>query len=151
MIKKLNKSEFTIEEILELLPQRYPFVMIDRITDFVPGEKCTAIKNVSINEPYFQGHFPGKPIMPGVLILEAMAQAGAFIVLHSVKDSLTKSMFFTAIEKSKFRKSVVPGDKLILELKLLKFRLGTVKLRGEAYVDGKLVAEATILMSLVDR
>lgn len=151
MIKEKNKKEFNIEEILEILPQRYPFVMIDRITKFTPGEKCTAIKNIAANEPYFQGHFPGRPIMPGVLILESMAQAGAFLVLYDLEKPLKKGMFLSAVEKSKFRKTIVPGDQVILEMKLLKFRLGTVKLRGEAYVDDKLVVEATILATLVDR
>ena len=151
MIKDTNKNEFNTEEILEILPQRYPFVMIDRITNFVPGKKCTAIKNVSVNEPYFQGHFPGNPIMPGVLILESMAQAGAFLVLHDLENPLEKGMLFSAVEKSKFRAPIVPGDQITLEMTLLKFRLGTVKIRGEAYVANKLVAEATLLASLVDR
>ena len=151
MIKEPNKNEFNTEEILEILPQRYPFVMIDRITDFVSGKECTAIKNVSVNEPYFQGHFPEKPIMPGVLILESMAQAGAFLVLYDLENPLEKGMLFSAVEKSKFRTPIVPGDQIILEMKLLKFRLGTVKLRGEAYVDGKLVAEATLLATIVNR
>jgi beta-hydroxyacyl-ACP dehydratase FabZ len=151
MIKEPNKSDFNVEEILEILPQRYPFVMIDRITNFISGESCTAIKNVSVNEPYFQGHFPGKPIMPGVLILESMAQAGAFLVLYNLEDPLSKGMFFSAVEKSKFRKPIVPGDQIILEMKLLKFRLGTVKLSGKAYVDNQLVAEAILLATLVDR
>lgn len=125
--------------------------MIDRITKFTPGEKCTAIKNIAANEPYFQGHFPGRPIMPGVLILESMAQAGAFLVLYDLENPLKKGMFLSAVEKSKFRKTIVPGDQVVLEMKLLKFRLGTVKLRGEAYVDDKLVVEATILATLVDR
>jgi 3-hydroxyacyl-[acyl-carrier-protein] dehydratase len=146
-----NKKEYSIEEILAILPQRFPFVMIDRIIDFIPGEKCTAIKNVSVNEPYFQGHFPGRPIMPGVLILESMAQAGAFLVLHDLEDPLKKGMLFSAVEKSKFRVQIVPGDQIVLEMKLLKFRLGTAKIRGEAYVNNKLVAEATILASIVDR
>ena len=136
---------------MAILPQRFPFVMIDRIIDFIPGEKCTAIKNVSVNEPYFQGHFPGRPIMPGVLILESMAQAGAFLVLHDLEDPLKKGMLFSAVEKSKFRVQIVPGDQIVLEMKLLKFRLGTAKIRGEAYVNNKLVAEATLLASIVDR
>ena len=151
MIKEPNKSDFNVEEILEILPQRYPFVMIDRITNFISGERCTAIKNVSVNEPYFQGHFPGKPIMPGVLILESMAQAGAFLVLYNLEDPLSKGMFFSAVEKSKFRKPIVPGDQIVLEMKLLKFRLGTVKISGKAYVDDQLVAEAIFLATLVDR
>lgn len=151
MIKEKNEKEFNIEEILEILPQRYPFVMIDRITKFTPGEKCTAIKNVAVNEPYFQGHFPGKPILPGVLILESMAQAGAFLVLYNLEDPLSKGMFFSAVEKSKFRKPIVPGDQIVLEMKLLKFRLGTAKISGKAYVDDQLVAEAIFLATLVDR
>ncbi len=151
MIKEPNKTEFNVQEILKILPQRYPFVLIDRITNFVSGEKCTAIKNVSVNEPYFEGHFPGKPIMPGVLILESMAQAGAFLVLYNLEDPLSKGMFFSAVEKSKFRKPLVPGDQIILEMKLLKFRLGTVKISGKAYVDNELVAEAILLATLVDR
>ncbi|MCJ7802106.1 MAG: 3-hydroxyacyl-ACP dehydratase FabZ [Candidatus Marinimicrobia bacterium] len=151
MIYNKNKKEYSIEEILAILPQRFPFVMIDRIIDFIPGEKCTAIKNVSVNEPYFQGHFPGRPIMPGVLILESMAQAGAFLVLHDLEDPLKKGMLFSAVEKSKFRAPIVPGDQIVLEMKLTKFRLGTAKIRGEAYVNNKLVAEATLLASIVDR
>ena len=151
MIKELKKSDFNVEEILEILPQRYPFVMIDRITNFVSGERCTAIKNVSVNEPYFQGHFPGKPIMPGVLILESMAQAGAFLVLYNLEDPLSKGMFCSAVENSKFRKPIIPGDQIILEMELLKFRLGTVKISGKAYVDDQLVAEAILLATLVDR
>ena len=151
MIKDTNKNEFNTKEILEILPQRYPFVMIDRIINFTPGEKCTAIKNISVNEPYFQGHFPGNPIMPGVLILESMAQAGAFLVLNDLENPLEKGMLFSAVEKSKFRTPIVPGDQIVLEMKLLKFRLGTVKIQGKAYVDNKLVAEATLLASLVDR
>ena len=146
-----NKKEFNIQEILAILPQRYPFVMIDRITDFVPGKKCTAIKNVSVNEPYFQGHFPGRPIMPGVLILESMAQAGAFLVLHDLENPLEKGMLFSGVEKSKFRIPIVPGDQIILKMELIKFRLGTTKIRGKAYVDNNLVAEATLLATLVDR
>ena len=103
-----DKKEFNIEEILALLPQRFPFVMIDRIINFNPGKECTAIKNVSINEPYFQGHFPGNPIMPGVLILESMAQAGAFLVLHDLEDPLKKGMLFSAVEKSRFRTPIIP-------------------------------------------
>jgi len=151
MTYNIIKKEYSIEEILALLPQRFPFVMIDRIINFIPGEECTAIKNVSINEPYFQGHFPDNPIMPGVLILESMAQAGAFLVLHNLEDPLKKGMLFSAVEKSKFRAPIIPGDQIILKMKLLKFRLGTAKISGEAYVDNKLVAEAILLASVVDR
>ncbi len=146
-----DKKEYSIEEILEILPHRFPFVMIDRIIELIQGEEVTAIKNVAANEPYFQGHFPDRPIMPGVLILESMAQAGAFLILHNLDDPIKKGMLFSAVEKSKFRKPVVPGDQLILKLKLIKFRLGTAKIMGEAYVKDKLVAEATLMASLVDR
>jgi len=151
MIPDKNKTEFDTNEILEVLPQRYPFVMIDKIVEFESGKSCTAIKNVSVNEQFFQGHFPSKPIMPGVLILEAMAQAGAFLVLHNFDDPLAKGMFFSGVDSSKFRKPVLPGDQLELKMKLLKFRLGTVKLQGYAHVDQKLVAEAILLASVVDR
>lgn len=145
------KTEYNIEEILEILPQRHPFVFIDRVTNLVPGKTVTALKNVNINESYFPGHFPGKPIMPGVLILESMAQAGAFLVLHNLEDPQKNGMLFTAIEKSKFRKPVVPGDQLIIKMELLKFRLGTAKIKGEAFVDDNLVTEAILMASLVDR
>ena len=151
MIFDKNKKTFSIEEILQVLPHQYPFVMIDKIIDIVPGERVTAIKNVSINESFFPGHFPGRPVMPGVLILESMAQAGSFLVLNNLEDPLSKGMFFTGVDKSKFRRTVVPGDQLRLEMTLQKFRLGTVKIGGEAFVDGKLVAEATLMASLVER
>lgn len=145
------KTEYNIEEILEVLPHRFPFVFIDRVIKLDPGKTVTALKNVNINEWYFPGHFPGTPIMPGVLILESMAQAGAFLILHDLEDPKKKGMLFTSVEKSKFRKPVVPGDQLIIKLELLKFKLGTARIRGEAFVGDKLVAEATLMASLVDR
>ncbi len=140
-----------INGILKLMPHRYPFVLIDRILDMTLGETLTAIKNVSFNEPFFQGHFPNQPVMPGVLILEAMAQAGAFLVLNSVDDPLTKNMYFSAVQDAKFRHPVIPGDQLRLELTLEKFRMGTVRLKGIAYVGLKKVAESTLMASVVDR
>ena len=151
MISDKMKKEYNIEEILEILPQRHPFVFIDRVINLDPGKKVTALKNVNINESYFPGHFPGKPIMPGVLILESMAQAGAFLVLHDLVDPKKKGMLFTAIEKSKFRKQVVPGDQLIIKMELLKFRLGTARIKGKAFVDDKVVTEAILMATLVDR
>ena len=151
MISDKMKKEYNIEEILEILPQRHPFVFIDRVINLDPGKTVTALKNVNINESYFPGHFPGKPIMPGVLILESMAQAGAFLVLHDLVNPKEKGMLFSAIEKSKFRKQVVPGDQLIIKMELLKFRLGTAKIKGEAFVDDKLVTEAILMATLVDR
>ncbi len=140
-----------INGILKLMPHRYPFVLIDRILDMTLGENLTAIKNVSFNEPFFQGHFPNQPVMPGVLILEAMAQAGAFLVLNSVEDPLTKNMLFSAVQDAKFRMPVIPGDQLRLELVLEKFRMKTVLLKGIAYVGLKKAVEATLMASVVDR
>lgn len=140
-----------IEEIMKLLPHRYPFILIDRIIEMEPGKRCTALKNITINEPYFQGHFQNQPVMPGVLILESMAQAGAFLVLNSVDDPLTKNMFFSAVEKAKFRKPIIPGDQVRIEMALLKIRMNAVKLRGIAFVDDKIVTEAIIMANIVHR
>jgi beta-hydroxyacyl-ACP dehydratase FabZ len=140
-----------IEELMELLPHRYPFILIDRIIEIEPGKRCTAIKNITINEPYFQGHFPNQPVMPGVLILESMAQAGAFLVLNSVEDPLSKNMFFSAVEKAKFRKPIIPGDQVKIEMELLKIRMNAARLKGTAYVDGEVVTEAIIMANIVDR
>ena len=140
-----------IEELMELLPHRYPFILIDRIIEIEPGKRCTAIKNITINEPYFQGHFPNQPVMPGVLILESMAQAGAFLVLNSVEEPLSKNMFFSAVEKAKFRKPIIPGDQVKIEMELLKIRMNAARLKGTAYVDGEVVTEAIIMANIVDR
>ncbi len=140
-----------IDEIMDLMPHRYPFILIDRIIEIEPGKHCTVIKNVTINEPFFQGHFPNQPVMPGMLTLESMAQAGAFLVLNSVEDPLSKNMFFSAVEKAKFRKPIIPGDQVRLEMDLLKIRMKVVKLGGTAYVDDKVVAEANIMANIVDR
>jgi beta-hydroxyacyl-ACP dehydratase FabZ len=140
-----------IEEIMELLPHRYPFILIDRIIEMEPAKSCTALKNVTINEPYFHGHFPDQPVMPGVLILESMAQAGAFLTLNSVDNPMSKNMFFSAVEKAKFRKPIIPGDQVRIEMELLKIRMNAVKLRGIAYVDDKIVTEAIIMANIVDR
>ncbi|MCS5625380.1 MAG: 3-hydroxyacyl-ACP dehydratase FabZ [Candidatus Marinimicrobia bacterium] len=136
---------------MKLLPHRYPFILIDRIIDMEPGKRCTALKNITMNEPYFQGHFPNQPVMPGVLILESMAQAGAFLVLNSVEDPLTKNMFFSAVEKAKFRKPIIPGDQVRIEMELLKIRMNAVRLRGIAFVDDKIVTEAIIMANIVHR
>ena len=136
---------------MKIIPHRYPFLLIDRITDLEPGKVVHAIKNVSINEPFFQGHFPGQPVMPGVLILEAIAQAGGFLVLNSIENPESKLMYFTGINHSRFKKTVIPGDQVIFEVKLVKFKLGTCKIHGIASVDGVQVAEGEILASVVDR
>ena len=142
---------FDINSILNLLPHRYPFVLVDRIIDFTPGEKLTAIKNVTINEPFFQGHFPNQPVMPGVLVLEAMAQAGSFLVLNSVENPMKKNMFFSSLSEAKFRHPIVPGDQLRIEMILEKFKLGTAFLAGKGYVGDKLVAEGKLKATVVDR
>ena len=146
-----TKSQFEIQDIMKILPHQYPMILIDRITEITEGVGLTAIKNVTINEPYFAGHFPDQPVMPAVLILESMAQAGAFLVLNTVPDPLQKNMLFSAISDSKFRIPIIPGDQVEIKMQLIKIRLGAVKLRGEAYVFEKLVAEANFMANIVNR
>ena len=146
-----TKSQFEIQDIMKIIPHRYPMILIDRITEITEGVGLTAIKNVTINEPYFAGHFPDQPVMPAVLILESMAQAGAFLVLNTVPDPLQKNMLFSAISDSKFRIPIIPGDQVEIKMQLIKIRLGAVKLRGEAYVFEKLVAEANFMANIVNR
>lgn len=138
-----------IHEIMKHLPHRYPFLLVDRIVDIQEGTSITGIKNVSMNEPYFQGHFPGQPIMPGVLIVEALAQVAGIMAFHAGIEG--KSVYFMSIEKAKFRRPVVPGDQLKLEVKVLQ-RRGTVwKVAGKATVDGKSAAEAELTAMVSDR
>jgi len=127
------------------LPHRYPFILIDRILDVEPDEKIVALKNVTINEPFFQGHFPQDPVMPGVLIVEAMAQAGGILLSESApSETEDRLMYFTGMDRVKFRKPVVPGDQLIIEVKFLKRRSRVIKTSGIAFVDEKIVSEAEI-------
>jgi beta-hydroxyacyl-ACP dehydratase FabZ len=140
-----------IREIARHLPHRYPFLLIDRVIELDPGKRVVALKNVTCNEPFFPGHFPGDPIMPGVLIVEALAQAGAVLLLHDMADREGKLVYFTGIDKARFRRTVVPGDQLRLTVEVLKFRATASKLRGIAEVDGVKVAEAEIMSALVDR
>lgn len=143
------KKTFNIEEIQKLLPHRYPFALVDRIIDFVPGKSATGIKNVTFNEPHFQGHFPGKPIMPGVLIVEAMAQVGG-VVMTQVPQLEGGMFLFAGIDKVRFRRQVVPGDQLIMTVELLwvkQRRFG--KMQGRAEVDGQLACEGELMFSLV--
>jgi len=136
--------QLTIQEIMKLLPHRYPFLLVDRISDFVKGEKIVGVKNVTINEPFFQGHFPGHPIMPGVLIIEAMAQVGGIYAHLAGEVEGDKVPYFVGIDQTRFRKPVLPGDVLSLELTLTGLRRGIYTFAGKAYVDGKLVAEAEL-------
>ena len=140
-----------INSILKMIPHRYPFLLIDRIIDLDPGKHVVAIKNVSINEPFFQGHFPDHPIMPGVLILESMAQAGGALLLNAITDQENKIVYFMSINNVKFRKPVVPGDQLRLELDLLTFRRNTCKMSGSAFVGDVEVASADFVAVVVDR
>ncbi len=145
-------NTYDIQKIMSLLPHRYPFLMIDRILELVPGEKVIALKNVTINEPFFQGHFPGNPIMPGVLIIEAMGQAGAVLAAESLPEKQQGSLiYFMSMDKVKFRQPVVPGDQLMLELKFLKQRAKVFKMFGTALVDGKRAVEAELMASFGEK
>jgi 3-hydroxyacyl-[acyl-carrier-protein] dehydratase len=140
-----------VNEIQKILPHRYPFLLVDYIEELEPGKRVVGIKNVTINEPFFPGHFPGTPVMPGVLVVEAMAQVGAVMVLRDIPDRDKKLVLFAGIDQARFRQPVVPGDQLRLVLEVIKMKSRHGKLRGEAFVRGKLVAEAEILSSIVDR
>jgi len=138
-----------IGEVLKSLPHRYPMVMIDRVLEIEPGKRIRGIKNVTVNEPYFPGHFPDQPVMPGVLILEALAQISGLLHLASTK-AWGRKAFFMAADKVKFRKPVVPGDRLILEAEILRMKGKILKTSTRATVEGELVSEAEILLSLID-
>lgn len=140
-----------IKEIMSIIPHRYPFLLIDRIVEFEEKKRIVGIKNVTINEPFFQGHFPGVPIMPGVLIIEAMAQTGGVLLLHSVPDRDQKLIYFMGIQNAKFRKPVVPGDTLKLEMEVLNLRSWTCKLKGVARVGDDVVAEAELMSAMIDK
>jgi 3-hydroxyacyl-[acyl-carrier-protein] dehydratase len=144
LANQLNILE--IQEIMALLPHRYPFLMIDRVLDYTPGESLTAIKNVTINEPIFTGHFPNMPIFPGVLILEALAQATGILGFKTVTERSENELYlFAAIDEARFKKPVVPGDQLVLEVKFLKERRNLWKFYGEAKVDGQVVCCAELM------
>lgn len=144
-------NKFDIQSIMEALPHRYPFLLVDRVVEFEKDKRIVAIKNVTINEPFFQGHFPDAPIMPGVLIVEAMGQAGGVLVIQSLPpDTRVKKIYFMGFDNVRFRKPVVPGDQLVLELEMLKARSKAVKMAGIAKVDGRTVAEAKLLAAYGD-
>jgi 3-hydroxyacyl-[acyl-carrier-protein] dehydratase len=142
-------EKLDIGEILKLLPHRYPLLLIDRVIELVRAKRVVAIKNVTINEPFFVGHFPGYPIMPGVLIVEAMAQAGAALLFTEVTERDNKLLVFTGIERARFRRPVTPGDQLRIEVVVLAFRGTAGRLQGKAYVEGKLVCEAVVTCRLL--
>jgi 3-hydroxyacyl-[acyl-carrier-protein] dehydratase len=148
----MSATTLEIERILQILPHRYPFVMVDRVTSITPHESIRGHKCVSMNEPWFLGHFPSRPIMPGVLILEALAQIGGILAYASEPfDASNSLMYFLGIDKAKFRRPVIPGDRLDLEVKVLHHRTNVWKLHGEASVDGTLCAQGELLASVVDR
>lgn len=135
-----------IVEILKVLPHRYPFVMVDRVKELVLGERITALKNVTINEPFFQGHFPVSPVMPGVLILEGLAQSAAVMAYMTMTEYIgAKLLYFVGLDQVRFRQKVTPGDQLIYEVKTIKRKMSLWNVEGKAYVDGKLVCEALLM------
>src|SRR6476620_221289 len=146
-----EKTTLDINDILRILPHRFPFLMIDRVIDITRRARIVAIKNVTINEPFFAGHFPNLPIMPGVLIVEAIAQAGGALLLTEVEDRADKLMVFTGIERARFRRPVVPGDQLRIEVEVKAWRGTAVRMEGKVFVGEKRVAEATVTCQLVDR
>ncbi len=140
-----------VTEIQKYLPHRYPFLLVDKIVEIERLKRVVGIKNVTATEPHFQGHFPGKPVMPGVLIIEAMAQTGGLLLLLEVPDRENKLLFFVAVDGARFRRPVVPGDQLRIEMNVLSWRGDFCKLEGKAFVDGQLAAEGTLMCKMVDR
>ncbi|MBN2060643.1 MAG: 3-hydroxyacyl-ACP dehydratase FabZ [Deltaproteobacteria bacterium] len=146
------ETPLNYQEIIRVLPHRFPFLLVDRVTEMEPFDRIVGIKNVTINEPFFQGHFPGNPIMPGVLIVEAMAQVGGILARLSVEKSMEKiedvAIFFMSIDKVKFRKPVIPGDQLVFEVKPLRTGSKVWKMAGKAFVSQKIVAEAELMATI---
>ena len=142
---------YDINEIQKILPHRYPFLMVDAIVEVERLKRIVGIKNVTATESHFQGHFPGKPVMPGVLIIESMAQTGGLLLLLEVPDRDNKLLYFVAVDEARFRRPVVPGDQLRLEVNVLAWRGDFCKLAGKALVDGQLAAEATLMCKMIDR
>ncbi len=157
LVSRLRRKErgggpvLDINEILEYIPHRYPMLLVDRVVDFEPGERIVGLKNVTINEPFFQGHYPGHPIMPGVLIIEAMAQVGGLLLMNEFDDPEEKVVYFMSLDDVKWRRPVTPGDQLIFELEMLQFRGSICRMKGVGRVDGRSVAEATMMARVVDR
>ena len=146
-----DQTHFGIHDIIKVLPHRYPFILVDKIIVTEPEKSLVAYKNVTINEPYFQGHFPNQPVMPGVLSLEIMAQAGAFLMLSVVDDPLSKNMYFSTIDHAKFRKPIIPGDQLEIQMELVRKKLNICKFSGKCFVDDSLKVEAVLSANIVDR
>lgn len=136
-----------IKGIMEILPHRYPFLLVDRIVEFEQGKTITGLKNVTVNEPFFQGHFPGEPVMPGVLILEAMAQVGGILACLSDPEMIGRLVYFAGVDKARFRRVVRPGDQLVMKLEMIKQKGKVIKMAGKAYVDEQLATEAELMAS----
>lgn len=152
VIEREMKENYDIHEILNALPHRYPFLLVDRILEVNADESIVGLKNVTVNEPFFQGHFPNVPVMPGVLMIEAMGQVGGVLVyLSQPVEKRGELIYFTGLDKVRFRKPVVPGDQIIIEMNILKKRSKMVKMSGTATVDGKLVAEAELMAAYGDK
>jgi UDP-3-O-[3-hydroxymyristoyl] N-acetylglucosamine deacetylase/3-hydroxyacyl-[acyl-carrier-protein] dehydratase len=151
MYVKKEGTVFDVNAIQKILPHRYPFLLVDKIVDFRLDEKVVGVKNVTLNEPFFQGHFPGQPVMPGVLIIEALAQAGGVLMLNGLENPGNKLVYFMSINNVKFRRPVVPGDQLVLDVQMVSRRSKVIQVRGQAYVDGNLVAEGDFTAAIVDR
>ena len=145
-----KQTVYTILDIMKFLPHRYPFLLVDRILELEPDKRIVGLKNVTMNEPFFQGQFPGAPVMPGVLIIESMAQVAGVMIYRDLAERQKKLIYFTGIESAKFRRPVVPGDQLIIEMTLLHRRNNFGKMQGQATVDGKLVAEALVMFAISD-
>ncbi|MGB5891846.1 MAG: 3-hydroxyacyl-ACP dehydratase FabZ [Thermoanaerobaculia bacterium] len=149
----MSKEEplMDIRWIMSVIPHRYPLLLVDRVLEIEPKKRIVVVKNVTVNEEFFAGHFPGHPVMPGVLVIEAMAQAGGLLLMHDVPDRKNKVIYFTTINKAKFRRPVVPGDQLRIEIDILRLREVFCKLSARALVDGQLVAEAVLSSAMMDR
>jgi beta-hydroxyacyl-ACP dehydratase FabZ len=152
MAEKVMEIDFDIRKIMDYLPHRYPFLLVDRVLSLEPGKRITALKNVTINEPFFQGHFPGTPIMPGVLIIEALGQAGGILAFSSrPKEKPGSIIYFTGIDKVRFRKPVIPGDQMIMSLEILKERTKLMKVSGKVMVEDKLAAQAELMAAFGEK
>lgn len=146
-----DPSTWDSQWIQGILPHRYPILLVDRVLELEPRKRIRALKNVTVNEEYFVGHFPGHPVMPGVLLLEALAQAGALLMLHDMPERENKLLYFTSIDRARFRRPVVPGDQVILDVEVLQVRSIASKFQARALVDGKVAAEAVLSSAMVDR
>ena len=150
---KANRSKelFDIEKILKILPHRYPFLLVDKVIEIEKRKSIVALKNVTYNEPFFQGHFPDLKVMPGVLVMEAIAQAGGILLYYSIPDPEDKFVFLSKIDKAKFRKPIVPGDQIRIEVNVLKLKNKICQIRGKALVEGEVAAEGEILAAVLDK